>query len=49
MSCSYECDYCENALCTEICPEAITAYQRHLVNKDDNSSEEEIVFYEGVL
>ena len=33
---SYECDYCGDALCPEICPEAKEYYQEYLKQNKDN-------------
>ncbi len=32
---SYKCDYCGDALCPEVCPEAKTAYQKYIKDKED--------------
>jgi len=42
---SYECEYCGDALCPEICPKAKAAYQKHIKDKDDKK--DIIAYLEG--
>ena len=35
----YECSYCEDPLCPEICPEAVTAYQKFIDNRKETTEE----------